>query len=253
MQRPAPPGAAREPFYVPIGAFQGELYARNAFAQGTDAEVEALIARADLHPSSRVLDVGCGDGRHLRALVSHGVRGVGVDASPALIEAARRADEPSVTFVIGDARDLGSVPEVAPGSFDAAWSLCQGGFGTHPGTDRRVMQGLADAVRPGGIVVVTAFHALFAVRHLAPGDAFDPVSLTHHQLSEVRGRDGARADFDLWTAAYTVRDLLALAREIGLQPVAIAGCEPGRYGSNEVRLDDPELLLTARRPDDATG
>jgi poly(A) polymerase len=47
-----------------------------------------------------------------------------------------------------------------------------------------------------------------AVRRPPPraGDAFDPVHLVHHQVSEVRGPDHARRRFDLWTASYTVRD-----------------------------------------------
>jgi hypothetical protein len=60
------------------------------------------------------------------------------------------------------------------GTFDVAWSLCQGALGTSPVSDPVVLAGLAGAVRPGGTVVVTFFHALFAARHLAPGDAFDP-------------------------------------------------------------------------------
>ena len=50
-----------------------------------------------------------------------------------------------------------------------AWTLCQGAFGTHPATDPDVLAGVASCVRPGGLVVVTAFHALFAVRHLVDG------------------------------------------------------------------------------------
>jgi hypothetical protein len=100
-------------------------------------------------------------------------------------------------------------------------------------------------------VVVTFFHALFAARHLAPGDAFDPVHLVHHQVSEVHGPDHARRRFDLWTASYTVRDAVRALSDAGLEVVDVRGVEPGGYGrrgSGEVGLDDPELLVTARRP-----
>ena len=252
---PEPPGPDGEAFYVPIGEFQGELYRRNAFAAHTTAEVDALVAHTGLTAGRRVVDVGCGDGRHLRALARRGVSGVGVDVSPALVDAARAAavdeqatwpDDTALTFTVGDARRLDTVAEVPPRSADVAWTLCQGAFGTHPASDPDVLAGVAGCVRPGGLVVVTAFHALFAVRHLVDGDAFDPVRLLHHQVSEVRGPDDARAHFDLWTAAYTVRDLTRLAQDVGLDVVTITGAEPGRYGADAVRLDDPELLLVAR-------
>ena len=253
---PVPPGPHDPAFYVPIAEFQGELYRRNAFAAHTRVEVDALVARTGLTAGATVVDVGCGDGRHLRELAVRGVSGVGVDVSPALVDAAEAAagrergawpDGVSVGFVVGDARRLSEVVGVPRGTADVAWALCQGAFGTHPETDPAVLAGLAACVRPGGHVVVTAFHALFAARHLVPGDAFDPVHLVHHQTSEVRGADDARRDFDLWTAAYTVRDLVRLCGDLGLEVVAVAGCEPGWYGDTGVRLDDPELLVVARR------
>ena len=255
VEVPEPPGAGEDAFYVPIGEFQGELYRRNAFAVHTTAEVDALVARTGLVAGQVVVDVGCGDGRHLRALAARGISGVGVDVSPALVEAARSAadrERPTwpagteLTFVTGDARHLDAVPAVPHRRADVAWTLCQGAFGTHPATDPDVVGGVARCVRPGGIVVVTAFHALFAVRHLVEGDAFDPVRLLHHQVSEVRGPDDARAQFDLWTAAYTVPELVRLAEACGLEVVEVAGAEPGRYDATAVRLDDPELLAVAR-------
>lgn len=256
VEVPEPPGPGEPAFYVPIGEFQGPLYRRNAFAAHTDVEVAALLARTGLTVGQTVVDVGCGDGRHLRALAQRGVNGIGVDVSPALVDAARAAaaaashawpDGTTVRFDVADARHLDGVVDLPRGDADVAWALCQGAFGTHPDSDPDVLAALVGCVRPGGLVVVTAFHALFAVRHLVDGDAFDPTRLLHHQVSEVRGPDDTRARFDLWTAAYTVRDLVALADAVGLEVIEVVGAEPGRYDATQVRLDDPELLLVARR------
>jgi SAM-dependent methyltransferase len=226
VRRPPAPGPDQPAFYVEMMDLQGEEYARNAFARGTGPEVAALVARlaghgVDLLGAVSVLDVGCGDGRHLRALATAEGRtarlvGVGVDVSPALVRAAQSHDT-DVTFAVGDARDLGQVDAVsravAAGGFDVVWTLCQGGFGTSPASDPAVVAGLADATRPGGLVVLTAFHALFAARHLAPGDAYDVVHGVHHQPAEVRGPDHTRATFDLWTSAYTVGEACRLAAD----------------------------------------
>jgi SAM-dependent methyltransferase len=251
---PPVPGPDEEAFYVPIGDFQGASYRRNAFAAGTAEEVAALRTLVDLPAGTRVLDVGCGDARHLRALARDGVVGVGVDVSPGLVEAGRAAavaEGMSVDLRVGDARRLPGLLGEEAGTFDVAWTLCQGALGTSPVSDPVVLRGLADAVRPDGIVIATFFHALFAARHLAPGDAFDPVHLVHHQTSEVHGPDHARRRFELWTASYTVRDALRLVTDAGLEVVDVRGAEPGAYGrraAGEVALDDPELLVVGRRP-----
>jgi SAM-dependent methyltransferase len=255
IEVPEVPGPAETPFYTAIGDFQGATYRRNAFAAGTDEEVAALRRILDLQPGERVLDVGCGDARHLVALAADGIDGTGIDVAPGLIEAGRDAARfaaVDVDLEVGDARELSGLLGARAGTFDVAWSLCQGALGTSPTTDPAVVAGLAAAVRPGGRVVVTLFHALFAARHLAPGDAFDPVHLVHHQVSEVRGPDDARRDFDLWTVSYTVPGALRLLADAGLDPVSVRGAEPGAYGrraAGEVGLDDPELLLVAVRRD----
>lgn len=253
--RPLPPAT---PFYGPMMAFQGADYDRNAFARGTGAELAALRGRVPLSADSTVLDVGCATGRHLRALAADpGCGGVGVDVAPELVAVAdelagEQAVDRRVRFAVGDARRLHEVPAVAEvvaaGGFDVAWSLCQGGFGTDVDGDHAVLDGMAAALRPGGHLVLSAFHALFAVRHLAPGDAFDPVHGVHHQRTELRGPDHARQEFDLWSTAWTVRELVAAVTSVGLVVAEVAGCQPGRFDADEVRLDDPELLVVARRP-----
>lgn len=250
VDRPSPPGPDLPAFYVPLMEFQGADYERNAFTKGTAAEVAALVDRLGLEHGTRVLDVGCGTGRHLRAIaVDPGCTGLGVDVSPSLVEVAAAQAPSGVRFAVGDARTLGDVPAVhESGPFDVAWTLCQGAFGTSPTTDRDVVAALAAAVRPGGTVVVTAFHALFAARHLVDGDAYDVVHGVHHQATEVRGPDHARRTFDLWTTAYTVGEAVRLVQDVGLHVEEVVGCEPGRYDATEVRLDDPELLVVARRP-----
>jgi SAM-dependent methyltransferase len=249
---PDVPGAQDPAFYVPIGDLQAGEYRRNAFAMGTEEELRALRGMVELTAGTRVLDVGCGDARHLRALTADGVIGTGVDVSPGLIGAARQAAARAgveLELLVGDARELPRALGPRTGTFDVVWSLCQGALGTSPATDPEVLRGMAAALRPGGVAVVTLFHALFAVRHLVPGDAFDPVHLVHHQRTEVRGPDHVREAFDLWTASYTVRDAVHLLGEVGLEVVSVRGAQPGAYGqraAGEVALDDPELLVVAR-------
>ena len=71
----------------------GEDYLR-LYPHRDDADAEravALIAKTlELRPGWRVLDVGCGAGRHTRAFADRGARCIGLDLSAALLRLARQ-------------------------------------------------------------------------------------------------------------------------------------------------------------------
>ncbi|MDH3744272.1 MAG: class I SAM-dependent methyltransferase [Acidobacteriota bacterium] len=73
-------------------------------------------------PSRRVLDLGCGDGRHARLLAEQGCQVVGIDASEAAIERARAHGVPEgVEFLLGE---MGAVEGFVRGHFGLA--ICLG-------------------------------------------------------------------------------------------------------------------------------
>lgn len=123
---------------------------KNAFTMGTEQEIGFLVNVLGLKPGMRVLDVGCGPGRHALSLASRGIEVHGVDLSPDFIELARTpaADLPA-TFEVMDVRDLAYDRD-----FDAAICLCQGGFGLLGGDDAGIVAKIAAAVKPGGAVAL---------------------------------------------------------------------------------------------------
>ena len=232
-------------WFNPIAEFLGPAYLRNAFTKGTDQEVGFLVAELALRPGMRVLDVGCGPGRHAVALARRGITVHGVDLSPDFITLAEAAagDLPA-TFEVLDVRDLAFA-----GEFDAAICLCQGGFGLLGGDDDEAVIGrIAAAVRPGGAVALSAFSSYFALHWIESGDRFDPATGLNHEVAELRNEAGETRSVDLWTTCFTARELRLLARQAGLDAVVISGVTPGDYGRGPVSLDRPELLLLARTP-----
>lgn len=72
------------------------------------AEIDFVVRALALRPGARVLDVPCGFGRHSGELARRGYSVVGVDLSPTMLGAARRAhrQDSRLRFVRGDMRRL---------------------------------------------------------------------------------------------------------------------------------------------------
>jgi SAM-dependent methyltransferase len=246
-------GGQERGWFDPIAAHLGRAYWAPdtgrvmAFTKGTEQEVEFLVDALALMPGDRLLDVGCGPGRHALALARRGIDVVGIERSRDFLQLARRAavaEHLSATFVELDVRELSY-----GGEFDAVICLCQGGFGLLGGRDEPAVFGrIAAALRPGGRLALSAFSAAFAVRFLEDGETFDPATGVLHERSVVRGPEGDEREFDLWTTCYTTRELDLLARLFGLEVDGIHGVSPGGYDTRIPTLDQPELLLLAHRP-----
>ncbi|MEZ5204142.1 MAG: class I SAM-dependent methyltransferase [Acidimicrobiales bacterium] len=247
-------GEGRDHWFEDLADHLGSAYLRYSFTKGTGQEVSFLVEELGLEPGMRVLDVGCGPGRHAHALAERGIEVHGIDISERFVEVARARAVAGATFERADARALGFDRE-----FDAAISLCQGAFGLAAGgpdagtlpldPDGAVLDGIARALRPGGRCAVSAFSAYFQVRHTeAMGSDFDALRGVNHERTTIKDESGVDAEVDLWTTCFTPRELRLLAARAGLDVAAIWSVTPGAYRREVPTIDSEEFLLVARCP-----
>jgi 2-polyprenyl-3-methyl-5-hydroxy-6-metoxy-1,4-benzoquinol methylase len=120
------------------------------WAQNTDLEIRFAVQQLQLRPGDRVLDLGCGWGRHSFPLAAYGLNVTSLDLSSELLTLARysaRRQNLSINWIEADITDL-----PLRGSFDAIAQFC-GNLMTWFSTRERtldVLWDVANLLRPGG-------------------------------------------------------------------------------------------------------
>jgi SAM-dependent methyltransferase len=144
-----PPRNRGEALYGELADLYDLIYSSKPY-RAEAAEVHAIAPRRGLGPARSLLDVGCGTGRHLEEFGRWYPDRAGVDASPAMLQVARRRLGPDVPLTVGDMRsfDLARTFDVIVCLFSAIGYLTTR-------TDRdRALRNFARHLNPGGVVLV---------------------------------------------------------------------------------------------------
>ncbi len=116
----------------------------------------------------RVLDVGCGAGRHAAALEAAGSRPVGLDLSPSLLRRAREVTD--APLIRADMRWL----PVRAGSMDLTVNLFTSfGYFATDQEHEQALCGMARTLRPRGWLVLDFLNADHVREHLVPAGTLD--------------------------------------------------------------------------------
>ena len=136
-----------------------------------DGDAEFIERALDLDRGSRVLDLGCGQGRHSVALALRGHAVTGLDLSAFLLGRARElaaARGVDVTWVERDMRETRGL-----GPFDACVSLFTAfGYFADEDEDARVIDGVRSVLGPGGKLLLDLDNP-FPILHRAPYEVWN--------------------------------------------------------------------------------
>lgn len=124
----------------------------------TAREVDRILAAARIQPGTRILDLGCGIGRHSLEFAKRGFDVVGLDFSKDYLAQAIQAQKqkrlPNLQFVQGDMRKIDRY--FPPASFGLVVCL-RDTFGYFDRKDdKRVLAYVARILKPGGALILNA-------------------------------------------------------------------------------------------------
>jgi len=214
--------------------------------------INLIVAFTRLAPASRVLDIGCGRGRHAIRLASQGYRVTGVDLSRSSIDAARvRASSMglSIDFEVGDMREL-----VCDGCFSMVVNMFTAfGFFEEDDEHERAIASMSKALYTDGWLVQDFLNAENVRRNLVPESSAVKSGMEVTQKRwiedgrinksiELRGPAGVQK-FSESVRLLTLEDFDRMYRQAGLVLHGVFG----DYDGGPFGPDSPRLIMFARK------
>jgi SAM-dependent methyltransferase len=220
-------------FQAAFGAMYPIVYAhRDDEAAAREAEFARNVLA--IGPEHRVLDLACGDGRHLAAFSSLGISAVGVDLSDALLARAR------VRGLIVVRADLRSLP-FRSAAFDHATSFFTSfGYFETEEENLHVLREAARVLRGGGRLLLDVPDRDALERGLVPKSEFQREGLrmqceralergrVRKRVKVLNGRGEEVARFEESVRIYSLPELEAALDRTGFRPVSNHGGFDGR-------------------------
>jgi len=228
------------------------VYDENVFTKNTLSEVDFLIEELHLTPGARILDIGCGTGRHSIELAKRGFRMTGLDISTGMLAKAHaKANEAGVAvdWIHGDATRFSSATP-----FDAVICLCEGAFGLLNAGDDALVHPLAilgnisQCLSINGKALFTVLSGYRMIRNKTQADVeqhhFDPIALT--EVSTAPPQEGQQ-QITVYERGFIPTELMLLFRLAGMTVTHMWGGTAGSWLRNKINLDEFEIMVVAQK------
>ncbi|MCC6797040.1 MAG: methyltransferase domain-containing protein [Candidatus Hydrogenedentes bacterium] len=240
-----------------------QQYDREPFTQGTQGECDFLEAEFNHDRSLRVLDIGCGTGRHAIELAKRGYTMTGVDLSEGQLKRAREnaaSASVAIDFQKRDARDLPFT-----GEFDVAIMLCEGGFSLMETDEMNfaILRSATRALKEEGKFVFTALNGLFPLfqsvekfhtSQQADGgstflkSSFDLMTFRDHSAVAYTDDAGKKMTLNCNERYYMPSEITWLLKSLGYRTIDVFGAKLGKFSrADELTPTDFEMLVIAEK------
>ncbi len=248
-------------WYEELFSNYARAYDRECFTQGTLQEVAFLEAEIGAGKDARILDIGCGTGRHSIELARRGYAVTGIDLSANQLARAReKAREAGVSLVF-EQRDAREPHYEA--TFDLVIMLCEGGFSLME-TDAMnyaILDNAVRALKSGGKFVFTCLNGLFPLARSVQDfvntnesgtrtmhTGFDPATLRTRSVVDFTDDEGVTRRIETDERHYLPSELTWYMHALGMERCSVCGCMPGNFQKRPPTPNDFELLLIAEKP-----
>jgi len=253
----------KKQWYETLFENYGQKYDSEKFTKGTSGECDFIEQELKFNKSFKILDVGCGTGRHSIELSNRGYSMTGIDLSESQLTRARekaKKDNLVIDFQKHDARDL-----PFDGEFDVAIMICEGGFPLME-TDEmnyEILKNVTRALKEPGEFIFTTLNALFPLYHSVEkfcasqtedcnatyqSNTFDLMTFRDFNITEFEDDSGNKKTLECNERYYVPSEITWLLKTLGYQKIDIFGAKLGAFSrSDELTTEDFEMLVIAEK------
>lgn len=238
-----------------------KMYDKEEFTKGTIQEVDFIESEIGYDKSKKILDIGCGTGRHAIELAKRGYEVTGIDLSESQLKRAElkaKKENVSVNFQIADARELNFKKE-----FDPVIMLCEGAFPLMETDEMNfsILKNAANALKNHGKFIFSTLNALFPLYHSVKDFINNNISegksgentfdlMTFRDYSTFEGIDdcGRKKRLICNERYYTPSEITWLLKMLDYSKIDIYGCETGAFSREKpLTTEDFEMLVVAEK------
>ncbi|MFA4984222.1 MAG: class I SAM-dependent methyltransferase [Candidatus Omnitrophota bacterium] len=238
-------------------------YDQERYVHGTSGECDSIEQEINRDKSIKILDIGCGTGRHAIELAKRGYQVTGIDLSESQLKrAGEKAKEQGVEvdFRRHDARNL-----PFKGDFDLAIMLCEGGFSLME-TDEmnfEILKSATKSLKNNGKFIFTALNGLFPLLHsvkefyesagkeggsVCKSISFDLMTFRDYNRVEFEDDAGNRKVLECNERCYVPSEITWLLHSLGYKKIEIFGAKLGVYSrKDKLSPEDFEMLVIAEK------
>jgi SAM-dependent methyltransferase len=249
-----------KPWYEVLFSNYARAYDRESFTQGTLQEVDFIEGQIAAGKNVRILDVGCGTGRHAIELARRGYPVTGIDLSANQLARAREKAITAGVQPVFEQRDARAPHFLS--EFDLVLMLCEGGFSLME-TDAMnfaILENAVRALRPGGKFMFTCLNALFPLArsvkdfvNAGPSGvqtldaAFDLTTLRMRSQVDFTDDAGVTRRLETDERHYLPSELTWYMHTLDMRNASVFGCTVGDFRKVPPTPEHFELLVLAEQ------
>jgi 2-polyprenyl-3-methyl-5-hydroxy-6-metoxy-1,4-benzoquinol methylase len=238
-------------------------YDKECYVQGTPGECDFIEQEIAHDKSAKIIDIGCGTGRHSIELTKRGYKVIGVDLSDSQLKRAREKAEKlnlKIDFRKHDARNLPFT-----GKFDLAIMLCEGAFPLME-TDEmnfEILKNATKALKNKGKFIFTTLNGLFPLYHsvekicnaadgqgnaIYKSNTFDLMTFRDHSTHVIEDDLGNKRELNCNERCYVPSEITWLLKTLGYKKIDILGAKLGAFSrKDKLTPEDFEMLVVAEK------
>lgn len=241
----------------------GKTYDSESFTKGTSGECDFIEQELHSDRFLKILDVGCGTGRHSIELARRGYRITGIDLSESMLKVARdkaNSYNLDILFLKHDARDLPFNKD-----FDVAIMLCEGGFPLMETDEMNyaILKNVSKSLKERARFIFTTLNGLFPLYHSvekfmeesSKGDnatyrnnTFDLMTFRDFNVTEFTDDLGNKRTLTCNERYYVPSEINWMLHSLGFQKTEIFGAKLGAFSRKDIlTTEDFEMLVIAER------